>query len=73
MRVGAKHAPRIRDRGSKQQERCFHLLETCLIPIRDLERAWAVLGGLDRVLQRVDLLEFFLVRKINKEADNRNA
>jgi hypothetical protein len=31
-----------------------------------------VIGRYSRVLQGVDLLEFFLVRKINKKSDNRN-
>src|SRR5882757_3931134 len=70
--AGAKHATRIGNRRSKLQERCLYLLEACLIPVGDFERAWALLTELNRILQGVDLLDIFLVRVIDKETDDGN-
>src|SRR5882724_8099554 len=70
--AGAKHATRIGNRRSKLQERCLYLLEACLVPRGDFERAWALLTELNRILQGVDLLDIFLVRVIDKETDDGN-
>ena len=61
MLVGAEHAPRIGDRGSKLQERCIYLFEASLIPMRNFECAGSFLAELDRILQGVDLPDIFLV------------
>src|SRR6267143_4223559 len=37
--VGAEHAPRIGERSSQLLERRLHLLEACLIPMRDFKCA----------------------------------
>jgi hypothetical protein len=50
----------------------LYLFEACLIPVGDFERAGALLAELDRILQGVDMLDFFLVLKIEKETDNGN-
>ena len=71
--VGAKHATRIGNRGSKLQERCLHLFEACLIPIGGFERAGAFLAELDRILQGVDLPDILLAREIDQETDDGNS
>src|SRR5437660_9152877 len=70
--VGAEHAPRIREGGSQLLERRLHLLEACLIPVRNFKRAGPFLDEPDLILQSIDLPDVFLVRKIDKETDYDN-
>ena len=70
--VGAKHATRIGNRGSKLQERCLYLFEASFIPMGDFERAGLSLAELDRILQGVDSPDILLVREIDKETDYGN-
>src|SRR5882724_8823631 len=70
--VGAEHAPRIGERGSQLLERRLHLLQACLIPMRDFKRAGPFLAKPDRILQSIDLPYVFLIRKIDKETDYDN-
>src|SRR5260370_5741282 len=70
--VGAEHAPRIGERSSQLLERRLHLLQACLIPMRDFKRAGPFLAKPDRILQNIDLPHVFLVRKIDKETDYDN-
>src|SRR3989442_15401071 len=67
--VGAEHAPRIRESSSQLLERRLHLLEACLIPMRNFKRAGPFLVEPDLILQSIDLPDVFLVRKIDKETD----
>src|SRR5260370_25900269 len=70
--VGAEHAPGIGERSSQLLARRLHLLEACLIPMRDFECAGPFLAESDLILQSMDLPDVFLVRKINKETDYDN-
>src|SRR5882757_9743682 len=70
--VGAEHAPRIGERSSQLLERRLHLLEACLIPMRDFKRAGPFLAESDLILQSIDLPDVSLVRKIDKETDYDN-
>src|SRR5258708_26373079 len=65
--VGAEHASRIGERSSQLLERRLHLLEACLIPMRDFKCAGPCLAEPDLILQSMDLPDVFLVRKIDKE------
>jgi len=70
--AGAEHAPRTGERSSQLLERRLHLLEACVIPMRNFKRAGLCLAELDLILQRMDLPDVFLIRKIHKEADYDN-
>src|SRR5258706_9681536 len=70
--VGAEHAPRIGERSSQLLERRLHLLEGCLIPMRNLKSTGPCLAEPDLILQSIDLPDVFLVRKIDKETNDDN-
>src|SRR6267142_3529298 len=70
--VGAEHAPSIGERSSQLLERRLHLLDACLIPMRNFKRAGRFLAELDLILQSMHLSDIFLVRKIDKETDYDN-
>src|SRR5262249_18591571 len=52
------------------QKSSLHFLTSCIIPVRNLERARIVLSHLDGILQSVNLLEVILVTGIDQYANS---